>query len=142
MAERNNTFLIFVAALVVIALVVLVFGPIWLPYVFIGKPRNQAIDGRMVERKVTVGMTKSQVEAILHFPRHTMTSCVRWTKNSESDGEIVGSSPPWRSLRPGYHTLVLHFDSNGRVTGGRGTWWDADCSDTDLLQLQQGSKSP
>jgi hypothetical protein len=89
----------------------------------------------LVERKVAVGMTKQQVIEALSLPQDTMKTCVRLAKDGGTEVEIVGSSPPWRSLRPGYHTIVLRFDGNDRVVGGYGIWWDEECSDDDVLQL-------
>lgn len=123
---------IIVPVLVIIAMIT---GPLWIPYVFAGSPRNQHIDSRMIERRVAVGMTKQQVMTALHLPQDTMTACARSLGKGETEVEIVGSSPPWQNLRPGYHTMVLLFDRHGRVARGRGIWWASGESDSDALTL-------
>lgn len=102
-----------------------------------GAPRNQRIDSLLVERKVRVGMRPEEVESVLHLPAGTMSSCSRHSRRGGTEAEIVGSSPPWRFLRPGYHTVVLWLDRDRRVTGGYGIWWSNECSDMDSLQLER-----
>lgn len=136
MVNKRSYIWISLAVISSIALIALVTGPLWIPYVFAGTPRNQNIDSRVVECKLAVGMTKQQVISLLGLPKNTMTACVRPVEGGGSEVEIVGSSPPWRDLRPGYHTIVLRFDKQGCVVGGCGIWWAVPESDTDALQLR------
>jgi hypothetical protein len=106
------------------------------PEVRQGAPRNQHINVPIVEKRVRIGMTLRQVEAVLNLPPGATNSLIR-TRHGRREVEIVGSSPPWRRLPPGYHTIRLEIDRTGRVKGGYGIWYDADCDDDMSLQLSQ-----
>jgi len=124
------------AAIVLIAVAVVVLVPKCYPELFVGTPRNQYIDSGFVEHNVRIGMTLRQVEAVLGLPRNATRP---WTRehNGQAEVEIVGSSPPWRRLPAGCHSISLYLDKRGRVTGGGGSWYDPECIDDDSLQLSR-----
>ncbi len=139
MTKKRRAIWISAAAVAGLALAIAVSGPMWIPCVSAGSPRNQSIGSGIVEQRITLGMTRQQVVTALGLPRDTMATCARPAKGGGTEVEIVGSSPPWRNLRSGYHTIVLEFDSRGCAVGGRGIWWAATEaeSDTDGLQLKR-----
>jgi len=137
MRKRPLWLLIPIAVLGALGVAVVV-GPMcsaWFPPVLTGATRNQRIDSRIVERKVRIGMTTAQVESVLHLRGGTARIWSR-PRGRGTETEIAGSWPPWQAQRPGRHTIVLRFDNRGRVLGGYSIWWDADCSDSEPLQLQ------
>lgn len=104
------------------------------PELLMGTPRNQYIDSITVEKRVKIGMTLRQVESALGLAHGSTSSWIR-TRNGRLEVEIVGTSPPWRRLPPGYHAITLVLDGRKRVIGGRGIWYDLDCDDDEPLQL-------
>ncbi|MDH7601601.1 MAG: hypothetical protein QHI38_05560 [Armatimonadota bacterium] len=104
------------------------------PELFSGTPRNQHISSLAVEKRVKLGMTIREVETVLNLPPGYTRPWVR-RRNDSLEVEIAGAQPPWRQLPPGCHSIVLVLDSQKRLIGGWGVWYDSECDDEEPLQL-------